>query len=136
MRSLNSLTYMDARVMAKAIARWRVVGDLADEQLQEDSAACRYLHRRIAERTEEFVPDAIAAIKALGADPSTPRFTKAEIAAIALRATVRAELPPPGWRGSTWLAMSDAEFEAFTRAVIAALEVVPATVRSSEDGIR
>jgi len=117
---MRELDYIDARLMAKAIARWRVVGDLSDEHLQEDSVACRYLNRRIAERTEEFVPDAIAAIKALGADPSPPRFTDDEIKAIALRAVVAAEEPPPGWRAS-WLAMSDAEYVAFTRAVLAAL---------------
>ena len=65
----RALDYIDARQMAKAMARWRVAGDLPDEQLQEDSVACRFLNRRIAELTEEYVPYAIAAIKALGAEP-------------------------------------------------------------------
>ena len=58
------------KLLAKAIARWRVVGDMSDEELHEDSVACRFLNRRIAELTEEFVPDAVAAIKALGAEPA------------------------------------------------------------------
>lgn len=69
MSAARVLDYIDARQMAKAMARWRVAGDLSDEQLQEDSAACRYLHRSIAELTEDYVPYAVAAIKALGAEP-------------------------------------------------------------------
>ena len=65
---MRDLDYIDARLMAKAMARWHVAGDLSDEQLQEDSTACRYLNRRIAELTEEYVPYAVAAIKAIGAE--------------------------------------------------------------------
>lgn len=69
MSAARVLDYIDARQMAKAMARWRVAGDLSDEQLQEDSVSCRYLNRRIAELTEDYVPYAVAAIKALGAEP-------------------------------------------------------------------
>lgn len=69
MSAARALDYIDARQMAKAMARWYVAGDLPDERLQEDSVACRYLNRRIAELTEDYVPYAVAAIKALGAEP-------------------------------------------------------------------
>lgn len=68
---MRELDYIDARLMAKAMARWHVAGDLPDEQLFEDSTACRYLNRRIAEMTEDYVPYAVAAIKALGAAPTS-----------------------------------------------------------------
>ena len=92
MSAARVLDYIDARQMAKAMARWRVAGDLSDEQLQEDSAACRYLHRSIAELTEDYVPYAVAAIKALGAEPVDISALQREADGLRTRAAAQTKL--------------------------------------------